>query len=147
DGEPPAPSTLPRSNEGALILSTSSRTDGTDHMFMRLNGELPEGVAFLGWDGLVAPVGEPIVGVHHPRSSFKRIAFGPITDCDAQDVYQCPVSSTRYYEVTWELGVTEGGSSGSPIVQADTRAFLGALWGGFAACNASIMADYYGRFE
>ena len=149
NGVPPSLATLPRSDEGAVLLSTSTLSAGTDHSFIRLNGELPEGVAFLGWDGAVAPFGLQTVGVHHPRSSFKRIAFGPVTDCTAQSQYNCPsnVNLSRYYEVTWEDGVTEGGSSGSPVVNAQSRAFLGALWGGFASCSSSIMADYYGRFE
>lgn len=146
DGEPPSIQALPRT-VGATLLSTSTRNLGTDHTLARLEGDLPAGVSFLGWDGIPAPVGTPVVGVHHPRSTFKRIAFGPVTDCDSQSQYVCPVTSLRFYEVTWTDGVTEPGSSGSPIVRAGTKEFLGALWGGFAACDATNMADYYGRIE
>jgi hypothetical protein len=48
----------------------------------------------------------------------------------------------------WEAGVTEPGSSGSPLFDQNHR-IIGQLYGGAAACSGSVnngAFDYYGRF-
>jgi len=56
-----------------------------------------------------------------------------------------------FWEVHWSetesgYGVTEGGSSGSPIF--DKYGYLiGTLTGGQAACNNQTAPDYYGKFS
>ena len=47
----------------------------------------------------------------------------------------------------WEDGVTEGGSSGSPLFDQNHR-IIGQLYGGAAACSGNVnngQFDYYGR--
>ena len=49
----------------------------------------------------------------------------------------------------WEAGVTEPGSSGSPLFNQDHR-IIGQLYGGAAACSGTSnngQYDYYGRFD
>ena len=46
----------------------------------------------------------------------------------------------------WGEGATEGGSSGSPLVNADTGKVVGVLTGGFSSC-AQPLPDYYGRLS
>ncbi|MDG2311849.1 MAG: T9SS type A sorting domain-containing protein, partial [Flavobacteriales bacterium] len=49
----------------------------------------------------------------------------------------------------WELGVTEPGSSGSPLFDENHR-IIGQLYGGAAACSGNVnngQLDYYGRFN
>ena len=49
----------------------------------------------------------------------------------------------------WEDGVTEPGSSGSPLFDNNHR-IIGQLYGGAAACNGSVnngLYDYYGRLD
>ena len=48
--------------------------------------------------------------------------------------------------MTWGEGATEGGSSGSPLIDADTGKVVGVLTGGFSSCLQPL-ADYYGRLS
>jgi hypothetical protein len=42
--------------------------------------------------------------------------------------------------------VTEGGSSGSPLMNQSNGRFRGQLWGGASYCGYPY-TDYYGRFD
>ena len=56
-------------------------------------------------------------------------------------------SDTTHFEVTWGDGVTEGGSSGSPLIDAATNRVMGVLTGGFSSCDQPKSPDYYGRLS
>lgn len=56
-----------------------------------------------------------------------------------------------HWRVTWaqtqtNWGVTEGGSSGSPLFNPDGL-IVGQLTGGTASCNHATSPDYYGKFS
>ncbi len=102
-------------------------------------------VVFAGWDhsGAESPNGACI---HHPATDEKRITF-----------YSTPTTTTSYnnpavpgdgthVHATWSLGVTEPGSSGSPLFDSNHR-IIGQLHGGPSACGGSDLSDYYGRFS
>ena len=101
--------------EGAHLLSTlgggpvdGRPNPGGDMTLLRLEGDLPDGVMFQGWDADPQPVGAQVTGIHHPGSDwgiFKRISFGQIIP-DSDDVYAI---------VSYAQGRTEPGSSGSAI--------------------------------
>ena len=60
-------------------------------------------------------------------------------------------STNGSWEVVWAEtlnghGVTEGGSSGSPIYSQDGF-IIGTLTGGWASCTALTSEDYYGKFD
>ncbi len=48
--------------------------------------------------------------------------------------------------VQWFSGVTEPGSSGSPLFNASQQ-FIGQLWGGSSSCAEPYETDEYGRFN
>jgi hypothetical protein len=52
----------------------------------------------------------------------------------------------KVWVVTWSQGVTEGGSSGSPLFGGDHR-IVGQLAGGPSGCGSSDQRDAYGRFD
>jgi hypothetical protein len=84
------------------------------------------------------------VGIHHPSGDLKKISFE--NDALAITGYGGgPGSGTNHLRVfDWDDGTTEGGSSGSPIFNANHR-IVGQLHGGSAACGNNL-PDWYGRF-
>jgi len=100
-------------------------------------------VVFAGWDRTdTAPASA--VGIHHPNCDEKSISF---------DNGTCPVTTYlsntspgdgTHLKTDWDLGVTEPGSSGSPLFNPAHR-IVGQLHGGYSACGNSDMRDWYGR--
>ena len=102
--------------EGARLLSTlggADRPDG-DMTLLQLEGDLPDGVWFQGWDADPQPIGAQVTGIHHPGSDdwgfFKRISFGQIIPDPGFGT-----SDDVHAVVSYAQGYTEGGSSGSAI--------------------------------
>ena len=100
-------------------------------------------VQYAGWDASgVTP--SNTVGIHHPSGDVKKICFDE--DSPSQ---QNQGGAAVWYINEWELGVTEPGSSGSPLFDQNHRV-IGQLYGGVAACAGSVnngQPDWYGRFD
>jgi len=82
------------------------------------------------------------VGIHHPDGDIKKIS-----------TYQNTLSSefSTHWSVRWVAtanghGVTEGGSSGSPLFNSNGK-IIGTLTGGSSDCSATDQPDYYGKFS
>ncbi len=155
NGEPPDLGSVPRT-EGARLLATTGYPDsespgepGGDMTLLRLEGSLPDGVMFQGWDADPQPVGAQVTGIHHPGSiwgKFKRISFGETIPDPG-----IGVSDDSYLNVSYPLGrgFTEGGSSGSAIFSGPGT-IVGALSGGSGGDNVCpTQPDYsvYTRFS
>ena len=98
---------------------------------------------FLGWDNSGATP-TSAVGIHHPAGDIKKISFenDPLI---STTFGTCPANS--HWGVTgWDSGVTEGGSSGSPLMDQNHRV-IGQLHGGASACGASQLSDEYGKIS
>ena len=143
-GSVPSPSSVPRTATGADYLVGTSMASGTDFTLVRLRSQPPSGVMYSGWSSQTVAAGTSVVGIHHPRGDYKRISFG-VTD--NQSPAQDGLSTTRFVGVTWSMGVTEPGSSGSPIFDSITQRLLGQLWGGGSSCSQPHAPDSYGRFS
>jgi hypothetical protein len=116
-----------------------------------------------GWDrspgDVVCSVGAPCAGIHHPDTDEKRITYSVtnmVPSSWATTPPPTPGDGTHVW-VHWATdppgpftvpGVTEPGSSGSPLYNADGR-FIGQLHGGASACGATgnNLSDIYGRFS
>ena len=118
NGELPDFQSVPHT-EGASLLSTlggGGRNPDGDMTLLQLEGDLPDGVMFQGWDADPQPVGTQITGIHHPRNDdwgfFKRISFGQIIPNPGSET-----SDDVYAIVSYPVGqgYTEPGSSGSAI--------------------------------
>ena len=143
---------LEQTQSGALYLAGSGDAASVASDFTLLQLLAVPNAAFKvyysGWDRRdVAPVG--VTGIHHPSGDEKRISM----DFDATFIAaygeqpDAPLSAltpTHIMVQSWDRGVTEGGSSGSGIWNAEHR-LVGQLSGGGSSCDAPQDPDWYGR--
>jgi lysyl endopeptidase len=139
--------------EGSTLRA---RNAGSDFMLLELDNDIPESwdVTFAGWDRSdTTPSFQ--VGIHHPSGDIMKVCrdnnpaskvlqFGTQT----WDINGLTNSGNSGNATGWEIGVTEGGSSGSALYDQNGR-IIGQLLGGLAACsgtNDNNAHDYYGRF-
>lgn len=124
--------------------SLRARRTESDFCLIRINGSLPIewDVVYAGWNRGVTP--PPFTfGIHHPSGDIMKA-------CKDNNP---PTSNNNGFNVwtiaNWDLGVTEGGSSGSPLFDNNGR-IIGQLFGGAAACNGTTdnnEYDEYGRLN
>ena len=122
------PGSVPRT-VGADILASSSTTDFT---LVQLDQAAPSGSTFLGWT--TTPVansnGTNLYRVSHPAGSPQAYSEQEV-DTQAGTCGSLPRGNFIYSDAT--LGDTEGGSSGSPVVNGSSQV-VGQLFG---ACGLS----------
>jgi len=127
-----------------------AKNEASDFCLVEINQAIPTtwDRTWSGWDKTEDfPTFE--VGIHHPSGDIMKICrddSGAIKNANGDP-------SAETWEITtagggWELGVTEPGSSGSPLYDQNGR-LIGQLYGGGADCsgtNDNGQLDYYGRF-
>lgn len=125
---------------GAVLRASNA---GSDFSLVELNTAPTGDVYYAGWDRSTTPATQT-TGIHHPRGDLKKIC----RDNNAASVNTW--SGASVWEVSnWDVGVTEGGSSGSPLFNQN-KLIVGQLYGGGAACNGTVdndRPDYYGRLD
>ena len=86
------------------------------------------------------------VGIHHPSGDRKKISTFTTTAANSSAYH--PGAHWRVYwqETVTNHGVTEGGSSGSPLFDENQR-IVGTLTGGASFCNSPNAPDYYGKMS
>lgn len=98
------------------------------------------------WSGWNAGNAAPQSGasVHHPQGNEKSIAIydSPGTAVTAT----IDGRNVRSWQVFWDQGTTEPGSSGSGLWNQNGLA-VGVLSGGGASCSSQTQPDFYGRFN
>lgn len=129
---------------GADIMAKYSYSYGSDFLLLRLRDTVPNKYKpyFAGWDHTNTASATPGVGIHHPGGDFKKISF-------PKTIKRLTGSYNKFWEVAWytgsqNKGVTEQGSSGSPLFNSDKR-IIGQLYAGSSACNNMSGTDLYGR--
>jgi PKD repeat protein len=117
-----------------------------------LNDEIPKtyGVYYNGWDWS-GEGGDEGIGIHHPEGDLKMVSTYTDELISSDYLGVNPNPEGKYWKVTWAEtenghGVTEGGSSGSPIFNEEGYV-VGALSGGRASCSATDKPDFYGKFS
>lgn len=140
---------------GATLLYANA---GTDTSFMRLNDAVPNGVVFAGWDSRTASGSGNIKGLHHPRGDLQKVSVGALAgfaNCSSSNgsgAFSCSGATQadgNHLVTRWSSGITEGGSSGSPLFSGSGGSFyvIGQLHGGSSSCSARTNPDVYGRFD
>ncbi len=124
-----------------------------DFMLVQLNNSVPSywDIQFAGWDRSdTTPSFE--VGIHHPSGDIMKVCRNndSAIATTTSGVPIWVIGGTSFGGGNgWELGVTEGGSSGSALFDQNGR-IIGQLWAGSAACvgtNDNNEIDYYGRIS
>ncbi len=141
-GDEDAP--IDQSVSGSTILASNGESD---FALLELGSDVPESynVCYSGWDA--TDLESSVIsayGIHHPSGDVKKICFED--DAPYHSEIGAFVNQVWYID-QWELGVTEGGSSGSPLFNQSGN-IIGQLAGGLAACNGDVnngLQDYYGR--
>ncbi|NUN10194.1 MAG: T9SS type A sorting domain-containing protein [Ignavibacteriaceae bacterium] len=128
-----------------LSGSTRKSNNGaSDFALLLLNEAPPDSyqVHWAGWNRADVPAITG-VGIHHPSGDIKKISFVSVPF--EHDTWSgTPANS--HWRTRWSEGVTEPGSSGSPIYDQNKR-IMGQLHGGPSSCTASDKSDLYGKFS
>ena len=144
---------LTNSMTGCTLLASTGMADGSDGMLVLLQDTIPDAydVFYNGWDcsGDAANSG---VSIHHPQGDYKKIS----TYDETVKSYTFMSSEfTGDSNVHWNVifkatnnghGVTEGGSSGSPLFN-ENKLIIGTLSGGSSSCTNRYGLNLYGKFS
>ncbi len=138
---------------GARLIANGAtpRAASSDYKLLLLNEDIPDEyhMFFNGWDRS-GDVPQHGVVIHHPAGDIKFIST--YTEPAISSFYYGSESSAGpFWKVYWGEtehghGVTEGGSSGSPLFNKE-RLIVGALTGGSSYCNQTSESDYFGKFS
>ena len=154
DCEMPAFEPNSQSLEGAVALaqSANSNNSGSDFKLLELNKTVPDSYEpyYNGWDWTDEGAKQG-VSIHHPEGDIKMVSTYEESLVSANYNNPSYDPDGKYWKVEWVEtesghGVTEGGSSGSPIF-SESGLVVGALSGGKASCGSPTLPDYYGKFS
>jgi len=132
---------LDKSVSGSTLMATGGTLDFT---LLKLSTNPPReyNVYFSGWDAKSSNHTN-VVTLHHPNGDAMKISNDVNT---AKTASSTPGDLNDYlvesnYEIEeWDIGTTEGGSSGCPLFNSSKR-LVGVLSGGLAWCGDSIGFD------
>jgi lysyl endopeptidase len=127
---------------GAVLRATYVKSDFT---LLELNSIPPISYNpyYLGWDNSDNTPPIPAVCIHHPNGDVKKISTTDqalLKDNGMRNIW----TITHWAYTVSGHGVTEGGSSGSPLLDNNHRV-IGQLWTGQDTCDYDG-GDDYGRF-
>jgi hypothetical protein len=137
---------------GATFCAASLDTggnSGSDFVLLKLNSIPPAAYEpyFAGWSNINV-ISNGGVGIHHPDADIKKISTytTPLVS-----VSWGGIAANTHWKILWAAtvdghGVTEPGSSGSPIFD-ENKHIIGALTGGSSDCTTPNGNDFYGKFS
>lgn len=129
---------------GGAFLRHANTT--RDTALLELKSAPPAGAVYAAWNSTpIGATGTAIEGIHHPRGDTKMYSLGSVTGLNTTLDGKSPL-----YQVVWNTGVTEGGSSGSALFTIASNGdyqLRGGLYGGTSFCSAPNDPDAYSRFS
>ncbi|MEL6833408.1 MAG: T9SS type A sorting domain-containing protein [Bacteroidota bacterium] len=138
----PGNGTLGSFNTGSVLRATYAPSDFT---LVELDDPVVASADafYAGWDAREVLETDTLIAIHHPNNEEKRISFA------FSGVYRgawgqadTPIPNGNHVIVEdWDIGTTEGGSSGSPLFDSRKRV-IGQLHGGAAACGNDFYDSY-----
>ncbi len=138
-------SSNPPSNQSISSSSLVSTGGNLDFTLVELS-EIPPAafnVYYAGWNRKTTPATNTTC-IHHPQGDIKKISL----DYDAPTIknnVEGYLTDSHWNIAEWDVGTTEGGSSGSPLFD-ENHLIIGDLTGGDASCSSNFN-DYYSRFD
>lgn len=126
-------------NSGAIVRVTYEPSDVS---LVELDDPVDPttGPFFAGWNK-TGDLTSSSICIHHPNVEEKRISF----DLDSLTYERDEQDEIIGLMVNdWDIGTTEGGSSGAPLFN-EKKQIIGQLRGGQASCGNDLF-DFYGAF-
>jgi lysyl endopeptidase len=149
-----SPTCVPSANNDGILFNGSTLRANwaqSDFCLVQLNQTPPvnSGIHYAGWSRSTVAATNG-VGIHHPAGDVMKISTytTPLIRADNPNLCGVVPISGLSWVVNWNSGVTEGGSSGSPLFDQNHR-IVGQLGGGPSSCTAAAgcRTDGYGRFD
>jgi hypothetical protein len=138
---------------GATPLVYTPLNGGSDSFLFKINttGIPKEWKPYYnGWDRSNTPAQSGVI-IHHPNMDVKKITtyVKPVTSGTFAGANETGTNISGAKDAHWEAiydgrGVTEGGSSGSPLFN-QKGLIVGTLTGGSSYCNSPLSSDFYGK--
>ncbi len=135
---------------GSYVRARTPTDGGSDGLLLELESEIPSewDVYYNGWDASGDITEGGGVGIHHPAGDLKKIST-----FETYSSSTWPGATPGATDAHWLLkfvatehghGVTEGGSSGSSLFNAN-HLIIGTLTGGNSTCSNPNGSNYYGK--
>lgn len=142
-GSAPSTDNAPNYYQTVSGAQLKAKRAESDFCLLQITANLPSSwdLVWAGWDRTESPA-QSTFGIHHPAGDIMKacrdVNAPTLNNEDGQFMWRVG---------NWDLGVTQGGSSGSPLFNQDGR-IVGQLLGGTSGCNGNTDNggdDYYGR--
>lgn len=129
---------------GAKLLA---RSRDWDWALLRLNGTPPGGVVFSAWNSATVQPSTEVEIFHHPSGDLKKWSRGTSYVQVPVDFGSAAGGGGLFTRVVWDLGTTEGGSSGGAlrVFNGTSLEVRGGLLGGSASCSNPSGSDYFSQ--
>ena len=143
-GSAPSTTNDPNYYQTVSGAELKAKRAASDFCLLEITADLPDtwDIVWAGWDRNEIAA-ESSFGIHHPAGDIMKACRdfdAPILNNDGGEF--------MWQVADWDLGVTQGGSSGSPLFNQDGR-IIGQLYGGTSGCDGDTDNggdDVYGRF-